>query len=175
MMFCHDSEVLRDGSTFRRHLYEHPNIKDLNYGGFNWDTLEEIKPLGPGDSEHWYDEIDEHDKLLMVDAIVNVDSPFFNMKLLRTLVKEYYTYKIENAWWKGMGFNEGKLDLMRLKRNELNKARFKKEKAAAAKEGQLDFLFDGKVYPTGMTKAKVKKMEEDRRRAAERANPQLNQ
>ena len=171
MMFCHDSEVLRDGSTFRRHLYEHPNIKDLNYGGFDWDTLEDIKPLGPGDSEHWYDEIDEHDKLLMVDAIVNVDSPFFNMKLLRTLVKEYYTYKIENAWWKGMGFNEGKLDLMRLKRNELNKARFKKEKAAAAKEGQLDFLFDGKVYPTGMTKAKVKKMEDDRKADFQKANP----
>ena len=111
----------------------------------------------------------------MVDAIINVDNPFFNIKLLRTLVKEYYTSKIENAWWKGMGFEEGKLELMRLKRHELNKARFKKEKAAAAKDGQLEFLFDGKVYPTGMTKAKVKKMEEDRKKAAEKANPQLNQ
>ena len=175
MMFCHDSEVLRDGSTFRRHLYEHPNIKDLNYGGFDWDNLQFLQPLGPGDSKNWYDEIDERDKLFMVAAIINVDNPFFNIKLLRTLVKEYYTYKLENAWWKGMGFKEGKLDLMRLKRHELNKARFKKEKAAAAKEGQLDFLFDGKVYPTGMTKAKVKKMEEDRKKAAEKANPQLNQ
>ena len=174
MMFCHDSEVLRDGSTFRRHLYEHPNIKDLNYGGFDWDKLEDILPLGPGDSKHWYDTIDERDKLFMVDAIVNVDSPFFNIKLLRTLVKEYYTYKIENAWWKGMGYEEGKLDLMRLKRSELNKARFKRDKAKAAKEGQLDFLFDGKVYPTGMTKEKVKKMDADRKKASEKANPELN-
>ena len=168
MMFCHDSEVLRDGSTFRRHLYEHPNIKDLNYGGFDWNTLEEVRPLGPGDSKHWYDEIDEQDKLLMVDAIINSDSPFFNIKLLRTLVKEYYTSKIENAWWKGMGFDEGKLELMRLKRDEINKARFKRDKAAAAKDGQIDFLFDGKVYPTGMTKAKVKKMDEDRKKAFEK-------
>ena len=49
--------------------------------------------------------------------------------------------------------------------NELNKARFKKEKAEASKNGQLDFVFDGKVYPTGMTPAKVKKMEEDRKKA----------
>ena len=70
-----------------------------------------------------------------------------------------------------MGFDEGKLDLMRLKRDELNKARFKRDKAKAAKDGQLDFLFDGKVYPTGMTKAKVKKMEEERGKAAEKANP----
>ena len=90
------------------------------------------------------------------------------------MVKEYYTYKLENAWWKGMGFNEGKLDVMRLKREKLNEARFKKEKAAAAGEGQLDFLFDGKVYPTGMTKAKVKEMEDERGKAAEKANPQLN-
>ena len=174
MMFCHDSEVLRDGSTFRRHLYEHPNIKDLNYGGFDWDKLEDIQPLGPGDSKHWYDEIDERDKLMMVDAIINVDSPHFNIKLLRTLVKEYYTYKIENAWWKGMGYDEGKLTLMMLKRDELNKARFKRDKAAAAKDGQLDFLFDGKVYPSGMTKEKVKKMNEDRKKASEKLNPELN-
>jgi hypothetical protein len=173
-MFCHDSEVLSDGSTFRRHLYEHPNIKDLNYGGFDWDKLEDIMPLGPGDSEHWYDEIDEHDKMLLVDALINVDSPYYNIKLLRTLVKEYYTYKLENAWWKGMGFEEGKLDVMRLKREKLNEARFKKDKAAAAGEGRLDFLFDGKVYPTGMTKAKVKEMEDERGKAAEKANPQSN-
>jgi len=175
LMFCHDSEVLRDGSTFRRHLYEHPNIKNLNYGGFDWDRLEFQPDLGPGDKNHWTDNIDEYDRLRLVDAIVNVDSPFFDMFLLRTLVKEYYTYKLENAWWKGMGFEEGKLDIMRLKINELTKARFKKEKAEAAKNGQLDFLFDGKVYPTGMTKAKVKKMENERAEAAKEANPGLNQ
>ena len=174
LTFCHDSEILKDGSTFRRHLYEHPNIEDLNYGGFDWDTLEEVVPLGPGDSKHWYDNIDEFDKMVLVDAITNVDNPNFNIKLLRTLVKEYYTTKIENAWWKGMGFEEGKLTLMRMKREKLNEARFKRDKAKAAQDGQLDFLFDGKVHPSGMTKEKVKKMEEDRKKAGEKANPQLN-
>ena len=173
LTFCHDSDILKDGSTFRRHLYQHPNIEDLNYGGFDWDNLEDIMPLGPGDSKHWYDEIDEHDKMMLVDAIINVDNPNFNIKLLRTLVKEYYTTKIENAWWKGMGFEEGKLTLMRMKREKLNEARFKRDKAKAAQDGQLDFLFDGKVYPTGMTKAKVKEMEDERGKAAEKANPQL--
>ena len=175
MMFCHDSEVLRDGSTFRRHLYEHPNIENLNYGGFDWEKLEMRLPLGPGDKGHWTDEISETDKLLLVDAIVNVDNPFFNINLLRTLVKEYYTYKLENAWWKGMGYPEGKLDVMRLKQNELAKARFKKEKAEAAGNGQLKFIFDGKVYPTGMTPEKVKKQEQERAEANKKANPELNQ
>ena len=175
MMFCHDSEVLRDGSTFRRHLYEHPNIEILNYGGFDWEKLEMRLPLGPGDKGHWTDEISETDKLLLVDAIVNVDNPFFNINLLRTLVKEYYTYKLENAWWKGMGYPEGKLDVMRLKQNELAKARFKKEKAEAAGNGQLKFIFDGKVYPTGMTPEKVKKQEQERAEANKKANPELNQ
>ena len=175
MMFCHDSEVLRDGSTFRRHLYEHPNIQNLNYGGFDWDMLEFKMPLGPGDKNYWHDEIDDLDRLKLVDAIINIDNPFFNMKLLRTLVKEYYTYKLENAWWKGMGFEQGKLDIMRLKQKEMIKARFKKAKAEASKNGQLDFLFDGKVYKTGMTPAKVKKMENERAEAAKKANPGLNQ
>ena len=175
MTFCHDSSILKDGSTFRRHLYEHPNIEDLNYGGFDWDNLEDVMPLGPGDSEHWYDTIDERDKLMMVDAIVNADNPHFNIKLLRVLVKEYYTTKIENAWWKGMGFEEGKLTLMRMKREKLNEARFKRDKAKAAQDGQLDFLFDGKVHPSGMTKEKVKKMEEDRKKASEKANPTTKQ
>ena len=62
-----------------------------------------------------------------------------------------------------------------------------KEKAEAAKEGMLKFKFDGKIYPTGMTKAKVKKQEKERGEAAEKAqaqtppvqtppvNPRLNQ
>jgi len=173
MMFCHDSEVLRDGSTFKRHLYEHPNIENLNYGGFDWDNLEIYLPLGPGDKGHWADNIDDLDKLRLVDALINVDNPFFNINLLRTLVKEYYAYRIENAWWKGMGYPEGKLDVMRLKQNSLVEARFKKEKSDAAGSGQLDFLFDGKVYPTGMTKAKLKKMEEDGAKKMKEANPQL--
>ena len=40
-------------------------------------------------------------------------------------------------------YDEGKLDLMRLKRRELNKARFERDKAKAAQDGQMDFLFDG--------------------------------
>ena len=129
--------------------------------------------LGPGDKGHWTDEIDDFDRLMLVDAIVNVDNPYFNLKLLRTLVKEYYTTKIENAWWKGMGYPEGKIEVMRLKINTLTKARFKKEKSEAAKNGMLKFIFDGKVYPTGMTPAKVKKQEEERGKAAEKANPEL--
>ena len=118
------------------------------------------------------DEIDDIDRLFLVDAIVNPDNPHFNMKLLRTLVKEYYTSRIENVWWKGMGYPEGKIDVMRLKINTLTKARFKKEKAEAAQNGMLKFKFDGKVYPTGMTKAKVKKQEEERGKAAEKAQAQ---
>ena len=174
MMFCHDSDILRDGSTFRRHLYEHPNIQNLNYGGFDWEKLQFNPDLGPGDKDYWHDEIDDLDRLRLVDAIVNSDSPFFNIKLLRTLVKEYYTAKIENAWWKGMGYPEGKLEVMRLKINELNKARFKKEKAEASKNGQLDFVFDGKVYPTGMTPAKVKKMESERKKILDKNNPTID-
>ena len=174
MMFAHDSEVLRDGSSFRRHLYEHPSIKDLNYGGFDWNSLNEIAPLGPGDVNYWHDNVDDIDKLMLVDALINVDNPFFDLELLRTLVKEYYTTKLENAWWKGMGYKEGKLELMRLKRDKLNKARFEKEKTDAAKNGMLEFLFDGKMYPTGMTPEKVKKQEQETKEATEKANPALN-
>ena len=74
-----------------------------------------------------------------------------------------------------MGYEQGKLDIMRLKQKELRKARFKKAKAEASKEGQIHFTFDGKVYPTGMTKAKVKKMEKQRADVANKANPELNQ
>ena len=61
---------------------------------------------------------------------------------------------------------------MRLKQNELVKARFKKEKAEASKNGMLKFMFDGKIYPTDMTPAKVKKQEEERGKAAEKAQAQ---
>ena len=113
--------------------------------------------------------------MLLVDAIVNTDNPYFNMNLLRTLVKEYYTYKIENAWWKGMGFPEGKIEIMRLKIKELTKQRFEKEKAEASRNGQMDFTFDGKVMPTGMTPTKIKQQEKERANALDKANPQANQ
>ena len=45
---------------------------------------------------------------------------------------------------------------------ELIKERFKMEKAKAAQDGKIEFLFDGKVYKTGMTLAKVKQQEDDR-------------
>ena len=77
-------------------------------------------------------------------------------------MKEYYTIMAENAWWKGMGFDKGRLDLMRLKQRELIRERFKMEKAKAAQDGKIEFLFDGKVYKTGMTPAKVKQQENDR-------------
>ena len=71
-----------------------------------------------------------------------------------------------------MGFEEGKLDLMRLKQNELKKERFKKDKAEASKEGRKEFTFDGKVYPTGMTDAKIAKQKKEQEEAMEQAQPQ---
>ena len=37
----------------------------------------------------------------------------------------------------------------------------------------MDFLFDGKVYPTGMTKEKVKKQKQERKVAFEKAQAQI--
>ena len=159
MQFCWDEQILRDGSSFRRHLYEHPNIQNLNYGGFDWDAMEFSRPLSDGDVGYWTDNIDPFDQIALVDAITNQDHDFFEIDLLRTLVKEYYAYKLENAWWKGMGFDEGKLTVMRLKQNEMIKIRFDKDKAKAASDGQVDFTFDGKVYPTGLDVEQVKKEE----------------
>jgi len=172
MQFAWDDDILQDGSTFRRHLYEHPNIENLNYGGFDWDKLEFNQPLRDGDKNYWYDQIDDLDRLRLVDAICNQDSPFFDIKLLRTLVKEYYTYKIENAWWKGMGYEEGKLEVMRLKQNELLKERFKQDKAKAARDGRKDFTFDGKVYPTGADLEKQKAEQDKALKQAQAAMPQ---
>ena len=172
LQFAWDDDILEDGSTFRRHLYEHPNIENLNYGGFDFDKMEFNQPLREGDKNYWHDQIDDLDRLRLVDAICNQDSPFFDMKLLRTLVKEYYIYKIENAWWKGMGYEEGKLDLMRLKQNELVKERFKRDKAAASKEGRKEFTFDGEVYPTGMTDAKIAKQKKEQEEAMKKAPQQ---
>ena len=165
MQFCWDDDLLRDGSNFRRHLYEHPNIENLNYGGFDFDKMEFKPDLGPGDKNYWHDNLDELDRLRLVDAICNVDNKFFNIKLLRTLIKEYYTIRIENAWWKAMGYEEGRLDLMRLKQNELKKERFKRDKAKAIEDGRKEFVFDGKVMSTGLTDAKIKQMEKEKERA----------
>jgi hypothetical protein len=162
LQFCWDEHLLKDGSSFRRHLYEHPNIKNLNYGGFDFESMEFQPDLGPGDKNYWHDNLDGMDKLKLVDAICNVDNPFFDIKLLRTLVKEYYTYRIENAWWKAMGYEEGRLEIMRLKQNELKKQRFKMAKNKAEESGMKHFTFDGTVYPTGLTDAKIKKMEKEK-------------
>jgi len=175
LQFCWDEHLLKDGSSFRRHLYEHPNIENLNYGGFDFKSMEFNTDLGPGDTNYWYDNIDGMDKLKLVDAICNVDSQFFDIKLLRTLVKEYYTYRIENAWWKGMGYEEGRLEIMRLKQKELKKQRFAMGKAKAAKDGLMHFTFDGTVYPTGMTKKKLKEMDKEKAEIVEKGNPQANQ
>ena len=172
LIFAHDDAVLEDSNTFKRHLYEHPNLQNLNYGGFDFETMQFNPLLGPGDINYWHDEIDELDRLRLVDAICNQDNEFFDIKLLRTLVKEYYTIKAEDAWWKGMGFDKGRLDLMRLKQKELIKERFKMEKAKAAQDGKKDFVFDGKVYPTG---ANLKKQKEEQDQIIKSANTGLNQ
>ena len=114
-------------------------------------------PLGPGDTNYWHDNLDTTDKLRLVDAIINVDNPFFSISVLRTLIKEYYIGRIEDAWWKSMGFEEGKLEVMRIKQKYLTKDRFKREKAQAAKKGLKKFNFDGKVYPTGLTHEDIMK------------------
>ena len=160
LQFAWDEHLLKDGSSFRRHLYEHPNIKNLNYGGFDYERMEFNTDLGPEDKNYWHDEISPIDKLKLVDAICNVDNPFFDIKLLRTLVKEYYTYRIENAWWKSMGYDEGRLEIMRLKQNELRAQRFKMARAKAAEQGMEHFTFDGTVYPTGADLEKQKKEQE---------------
>ena len=162
LSFAWDDEILQDGSSFRRHLYEHPQIQDLNYGGFDWERMQFNLPLGPGDKGHWADNIDDIDRLKLVDAICNVDNPFFDIKLLRTLVKEYCSTRIENVWWKNMGYEEGKLELMRLKQKEILKQRFLATKANASKTGAKDFRFDGKIYPTGVDPKKHKKEQDDK-------------
>ena len=132
-------------------------------------------PLGPGDKNYWYDVLDETDKLRLVAAIVNVDNPFFDISVLRTLVKEYYIGRIEDAWWKSMGFDEGKLEVMRIKQMYLIQDRFKREKAEAAKKGLKQFAFDGKAYPTGLTEAKIKQQQKESKKVSEkRAKQQEN-
>ena len=161
LQFAWDTHLLKDGSSFRRHLFEHPKIQDLNYGEFDFEKMEFNPPLGPGDKDYWHDNIDGQDKLRLVDAICNQDNPFFDIKLLRTLVKEYYTYRIENAWWKSMGYDEGRLEIMRLKQNELRVQRFKMAKAEAAQKGMEHFTFDGKLFETGINPEKQKKEQEE--------------
>ena len=157
--YAWDEDLTQDGNSFRRHLYEHPEIQNLNYGGFDWDNMKFNLPLGPGDTNHWADEIDDQDRLLFVDAICNVDNPFFDIKLLRTLVKEYVTHKIENVWWKAMGYEEGKLEVMRFKAMELRTQRFAIEEANAAKSGLKSFRFDGETFKTSkkLLKAQAEK------------------
>ena len=172
LAFAHDDAILEDGSTFKRHLLEHPNIQNLNYGSLDLDDFNGLGLLtGEGDKNNWQDYISEIDKAKIVDAMVNVDSPFFDIEALRGLVKEYYTYKIENAWWKGMGYDEGKLEVMILKQNKLIKPRFEKDKAKAIKEHRKEFIFDGKVYPTGLTDAKIAKMEKEKVEAVKKILP----
>tara|TARA_R100001594_G_scaffold32471_4_gene60340 strand:- start:1739 stop:3148 length:1410 start_codon:yes stop_codon:yes gene_type:complete len=186
LAFAHDDAILEDGSTFIRHLLEHPNIQNLSYGSLELDRFDELNlALGEGDVRDWKDMISEIDKFKIADAIVDVDNPFFDMELLRRLVKEYYTIKLENAWWKGMGFDEGRLSVMRLKQRELIKVRFKKDKAEAKKEGRKEFTFDGQVYPTGLTDADIAQQDKEKKEMVDKGvaatgqtpldNTQLNQ
>ena len=64
-----------------------------------------------------------------------------------------------------MGYEEGRLDLMRLKQNELKKERFKRDKAKAIEDGRKEFVFDGKITSTGLTDAKIKQMEKEKEEA----------
>ena len=99
---------------------------------------------------------------MFVDALCNQDNPFFDIKLLRTLVKEYVKHKLEMSWWKGMGYEEGKLDIMRMKAMELRKQRYQMAEADAAKSGAKNFTFDGEVFktPERLLKAQAEKDKE---------------
>ena len=156
LQFAWDDAILQDGTTFRRDLYNHPAIKTLNYGKLDLSIVDgkdgQLLPLSDKDVNHWSDDITEVDKLKIVDAMLNQDNAFFDIKLLRTLIKEYYTYKIENAWWKGMGYEEGKLAILKIKAMEMVKHRFKKAKAEAIEQGQDQFLFDGNLHKSGTAK-----------------------
>ena len=99
--------------------------------------MEFKRELGPGDENYWTDVLDVNDKVQLIFALTDGDNPFFDIDLLRTLVKEYYAYKIENAWWKGMGYEEGKLTVMRLKQKELAKARYQKPEPKQYKKVEL--------------------------------------
>ena len=138
--------------------------------------MEFNQPLGPGDENFWHDNIDEMDRLRLVDAICNQDNDFFDIKLLRSLVKEYYALRIENAWWKAMGYEEGRLEIMRLKQRELIKSRFKLAFAEAQKQEATDFLFDGRVYKTGMPEKSDQDMmkEETAKETAKKLNINFN-
>ena len=47
-------------------------------------------------------------------------SEYIEKKINNSLNKEaYITHKLEMSWWKGMGYEEGKLEIMRLKAMEL--------------------------------------------------------
>ena len=153
LQFAWDEAILQDGSSFRKDLYNHPSIKTLNYGNLDLKMVDgngQLLELGPGDKNHWSDNITEEDRLKLVDALVNQDNEFFNIVLLRTLIKEYYTYKIENAWWKGMGFEEGKLQMIKMKAVELATHRLKKARTEAMEKGEEEFLFDGTILKTGV-------------------------
>ena len=45
---------------------------------------------------------------------------------------------------------------------------FKREKAEAAKKGLKQFAFDGKVYPTGLTEAKIKQQQKESKKVSEK-------
>ena len=64
-----------------------------------------------------------------------------------------------------MGYDEGKLTVMRVKQIELRKVRYERDKAEAAQQGLSEFTFDGMVYPTGLDKEAIKKDEEKLKKA----------
>ena len=47
------------------------------------------------------------------------------------------------------------------------------DKTKAIEKGQTDFVFDGQIYKTGLTPAKIKKMEKEKQKIAEENNPGL--
>ena len=137
LSFTHD-DILEDGSTFKEHLYNHKDLTKIQYVDFELEDWDQ--------NRDGY--IDELDRERIVDAITNPDSQFFNVELLRDLVKDYFTKKIYMAWGKNMGFEDGWLQNTETNMLKINMERFKLALESAKEKGLKTFMFDGEQYRT---------------------------
>ena len=135
LSFAHD-DILEDGSTFKEHLYNHKALEFITYDDFDLQEHDENRD----------GQIDEWDRVRLMDAITNIDNPNFNIDLLRDLVTEYYTKKIWMAWAKQFNFPEDWLHNIDVNRAKANVNRFKIAYDEAKTKKHPLFMFDGKQY-----------------------------
>ena len=137
LAFAHD-DMLEDGSTFKKDLYNHKDLVNIKYADFN---LSDFDANRDG-------VIDEFDREAVVSAITDPDSKFFNIELLRELVTDYFTKKVYAAWGKNLGFEDDWLQNLEIHRVKLNMARFNEALETAKFKGLETFMFDGEQYIT---------------------------